>query len=487
MFALPCASRLERGNGPMTIYRDWNIGPCLQVLTVERAARIREIRQRSAQLACSFERNGMQANTLVTSLSEFRAIDHRYDELWSALQVLRVASPYEAQLRRAQAAIDALRSTVYTDTAPFVRALLSVPRATLAQRAPAHVRWVDRLRAAQAYCSDAAASLQQLGRQYLKALSADGVDGAIGASLLRSRIDMDQMTADRVPYSLMQRIGTWGITFEVLCECLCDNAERRNAEANAYFERLLSNRSRESQPLPLLRGAERADINTVELSVDQALNLIATGIEQLDREYGRIVRQLVRSERVRLIDARAGGTMSACIHSTFGPFVQVAYDRSVIGLMRMGHEFGHAIHHIVDHDDDSGTLLASDVDKETWAIFFEMALSSMLMTDAHCSTALRRGLCNYREWRRIELLSRHSMLHRFELELYRHEQFDAPAIDRLWLVHNRAFYGPRIHIPESFFGSWTAVHHLFTAPFYLAAYPLAYMAGRDRALKYGLG
>lgn len=110
------------------------------------------------------------------------------------------------------------------------------------------------------------------------------------------------------------------------------------------------------------------------------------------------------------------------------------------------------------------------LDRAAAALSAERALVLWLIAQGEpWATPARR----YLTAQTLEMDNRHRMLSRFELGLYELPEWTVASISAHWLELNRQFYGDRIQFDPGFATAWSELHHLFTAPWYLLAYPLA--------------
>jgi hypothetical protein len=239
-------------------------------------------------------------------------------------------------------------------------------------------------------------------------------------------------------------------------------------QSQAYFDRLTVASGSERLLLSDIRDFECSLFANLRFSLDGALRMLRDSFAQCHPECSREIDQLIASGRLRLLPT--DDLPDLCLDTPFGSYVQVRFDGSLSSSVRLAHEMGHAVHQHLHRESEWAYVPLNTLDSETWALDFETAFLDYLITE-HPGEA--SAVLAFKQSRVIEMNHRHRMLHHFERALHSTGTRSIDDIDTAWLTANRLFYGERIAFDAGFERSWTQVHHLFIAPFYLMIYGIA--------------
>jgi hypothetical protein len=239
-------------------------------------------------------------------------------------------------------------------------------------------------------------------------------------------------------------------------------------ESMAYFERLAVAFGKARPLLSDIRKFESEQFTNFSYSIADALTLLRKSFAGCHPECATEIDRLVAGGRLRLLPS--DNQPDLCQDTPFGSYVQVFFDGTLSSVVRLAHEIGHAVHQHLHRASSKSSIPLNAIDSETWALDFETTFLNYLVTQQHCRSCAIQA---YQQSRRIEMNHRHRMLSRFERALHNRDIRSIDDIDALWLATNRLFYGKHVSFDQGFERSWTQVHHLFTAPFYLMIYGIA--------------
>lgn len=244
--------------------------------------------------------------------------------------------------------------------------------------------------------------------------------------------------------------------------------EQYQDESQEYWSKIISNAGYEQVSLSQARTIESHCYSQASWSVEQSLEILNHALKELHPK-ARTEIQALRSEG-RLHIGQTDWNDDLCLDTPLGSFVHVYFDGGVESLLRLAHEAGHAIQQSVFRELPYFTPALSSLDSEIWAIRAERLLLDYLELHKQTADAAR----SLRVSRSLELNHRHRMLHSFELQLHSPPLISKKQVNNLWLEKNRSFYGDRVTLEKGFQYAWADIHHLFTAPYYLMIYPMAY-------------
>ncbi|MFC3851425.1 hypothetical protein ACFOSD_06070 [Salinispirillum marinum] len=406
---------------------------------------------------------------LVGLLESFLALDRHYERQQSILDLARLmgVSVPETLLTAWDTQTDRLSELC----GAFIEAVLQVPSSTW--QTPAlqrYAAWVQSLAPMPFTLPDPVSkTLRRVGGEYVQHLhSQTPLTPEQGAEWLAQRVEIDSR-AHNVPWSYALRCWDNGLPIEPF-------KPSGYTAAHRYFTDKVRATGHVQLPLHRFRQDEADRINQHRMSADEAIGWIEQATEHPTikatmPQATHVIQQIVQEQRLQL--NADDNTHPLCVDTPYGSYVQVYFDGSVFSLMSLAHELGHAIHHAEHrHEKRASPDAAMPLPPlvcEQRAIGFERQVIAALL-DCAIPTTLRNSLTEYLTYQTIELGQRHAMLHAFEADLYRLPRITAKSVSDLWLTHNRAFYGPSIHIDDTMAQDWCDVQHLFTAPFYLQLY-----------------
>lgn len=236
-------------------------------------------------------------------------------------------------------------------------------------------------------------------------------------------------------------------------------------ESQRYFSELLDRSGHTELSLEALHDLEKQGFDSISLSLNQTLEVFRRLCLELDKDLFDEVRSIVTSGRMQIIQDEE--CMDLCVDTPYGSYVQVQYDESLNSAVCLAHEMGHAMHQYMHRNSEKHYLPLTPVESETYALAFE---NSFLKTLRKVEPCWSKEIANYVVHRRVEMNHRHRMLGRFEQGILHPDVQSADDINRLWVTMNRLLYGEATLLDGEFSTAWSEIHHLVTAPFYLAVY-----------------
>lgn len=300
--------------------------------------------------------------------------------------------------------------------------------------------------------------LTELNQEYRAIVRAgSAIDASYSGVLLkRSQIDPEAR-------ALHSRLTQNGLSLEEI-----EFTETHAQECHHYFDRLFSSPGAESAWLSDIRQFEASQCRISGPEWTDALACVCSAFESIHPICKAYAQDTINNGQIRQTRDRTQPDMS--IDTPFGSFVQLHYDESLYGLVRLAHELGHAIHQRLHRESMLNVIALSDVDSETWAMAFESNFMEALRT---CCPEWTNQIEAFQDFQRIEMNHRHRMLAQFEYSLHNPTIQDKVDIEQLWIQENHKFYGPNIRLEPEFKSAWKEVSHLFNAPFYLSVYAIA--------------
>ncbi len=222
-------------------------------------------------------------------------------------------------------------------------------------------------------------------------------------------------------------------------------------------------------PLPGLPGG---------LSWLQAREIVLTSAAPLGPQ---VVAVLERAFAENWIDAVERPGKSPVGFSTFvygdRPFVSLVYRGSVLDLLRLAHELGHAVHHRLAFEAQPfAAARPSVLVGEVVAAVHEGLVVRHLAARAG-SASERRAVLDFE----AQLIHRSFIATAldadFELAAHGEDaEFSPPALAALYRARLEAFHGGALRLDANDGNGWMEAPHFFSAPFTMARYPLSFAA-----------
>lgn len=342
---------------------------------------------------------------------------------------------------------------------------------------PEHETWLASLKRYQCDRPDLAQNLQKIGARYYQ-LARQMQPGSSSyrsalVGLLRQRVELEQYYHDA---DMPLAFQLWGQHNAVDEDRLTDLLNPELQVVQSYIRSLQYKNGLSRCTLSEFRSLEQECMAIPALNPEEALQLVLQALNDLDPQGARRMDCLVREGRLAVQQSNPNA-VPLCLDTPEGSYVRVPYEPDLYHLMLLMHELGHARHQEQYRADGNGHIPLTSVESEAQALLSEQTLAQWFMrSDNQFAESAR----HYLDYQSVEMDHRHRMLGNFELGLYRLPEINEQTVGRWWLELNRTFYGERIELSDDFQWGWCELHHLFTAPFYLLAYPEALSRLRNR-------
>ncbi len=410
-----------------------------------------------------------------TLLARYLALDERFEALSSIVHLAHRQRRQSERVLRAEQALAKQGLHLHRQTAPLVEAWRRKARKQKHRRdaCPMQLEWLkalDRLDRAAVDDPQQTALMRLLAEGWHHVMSASPVgpdEQGLGrlAELLQTRVEADQRCSESGWPPSLHRWGALNdVDFQVLDTWTDSHAE---SGMPAYARALQRGAGLSRCDLKTFRDLERRSMAIPRLDDVQAVKLVLTALGDIDPQGARLVRKLVRDGRLAF---RPASELALCIDTPCGAYVSLSYQPDLNGLMLLAHELGHAVQYEKRRAEGRGHIPLTTVASEAAALSAERALVLWLVARGEpWATPARQ----YLTAQTLEMDHRHRMLSQFELGLYQLPELTVASISAHWLELNRRFYGATIQFDPGFATAWSELHHLFTAPWYLLAYPLA--------------
>ncbi|MEX0584328.1 MAG: hypothetical protein WEB07_01090 [Natronospirillum sp.] len=436
------------------------------------------------QMQTQFDTSGSaQAQSLV---GRYLRLDQRFEALSSVVQLASMCQPNRKMVQQATNALSHIGIYIYHRTVSLInawRTLVGEDERFLKDH-PVHAEWLtslNRIEAATTTDQQPADNQTSIGEGWSRIMQSASpsvrrdfdrqhVDAI--AALLQQRIRSDPLPPDA---SMPSGLHSWArlnsVKSTTLDSLLIGNEYQ---EGHTYVREIQCRAGLNRCTLDTFRALEQDEMTISQLNVDEMIELVLTGLHAFDPEGACIAQRLVAEKRLAVLTTSSGDNLrsspSLCLDTPFGAFVRVNFQSDMNNLMILMHELGHAIHYEKRRASGKGHIPLTIVASESAALSAERSLARWLMDQGESWEIPAQ---HYLRFQTMEMNFRHRMLARFELGLYRLPDLTSGSINQYWMQLNHAFYGPTIEFDTEFEVAWCEVHHLFTAPWYLLAYPLA--------------
>lgn len=379
-------------------------------------------------------------------LNGLTKLDYELEKIWSADTLMKLIEPTQALTEQqvkwlSQASHRLVR---------IVEALNSLLQKNPDQLSEPLKAWIIQLPSSQ-LSPDIQKAYKKISFEKLS-------NGDSGATTLAQRSQIDpELTA------LHQRLSSNQLKHkDVLCTTY------HSIESQKYFKNLLAVSGLKTSTLSGIRNIESSRFESFNFSIEEALDHIQLAFQTIHPTCAEILQSLLKEGRLRILQSSEDSDL--CLDTPFGSFVQVQYNGEMTALIRFVHELGHAIHQELHRTSTWNHLTSTDLESETWAMAFENAFLTWLVSKYPQKL---HSIKAFKDYQRIEMSHRHRMLHQFEECLHSPLIVDENDIDKLWLSFNKQFYGDFIEFDKEFRHSWKDIHHFFISPFYLSLYCVA--------------
>jgi len=168
---------------------------------------------------------------------------------------------------------------------------------------------------------------------------------------------------------------------------------------------------------------------------------------------------------------KRGGAFCAGVLPGLTPWVLLNYVGRTTDVLTVAHELGHAVHALMAGHHSVFTFHSALPLAETASVFSEMLLTDRLLREED-DPAVRRDLLVTALDGAYATIARQAYFVLFELEAHR-RAVDGATIDdlcALYLENLHEQFGDAVEVSEDFRWEWTAIPHIYAAPFYCYAY-----------------
>ncbi|TGG90294.1 hypothetical protein E4656_18700 [Natronospirillum operosum] len=409
-------------------------------------------------------------DTLRPLIREYLDLDQAFEALSAQITLQRLegrtTKQSQSMLERLQAD---LSQTLMAQTQPLLSELQQHSDHWCIAM-PEHQTWLTSLQRYRCDQPDFAQTLRTLGAQYQQLASQlqpeKGSCRAALADLLRQRVELEKtVQGDGLPLALR----LWCRQNDVDKKQLTRVLEPEFQAVHHYIREVQHQNALSFCTLNDFRAFEQDRMAIPAMLPEDAVQLILQALNDLNPQSAERLHLLVQKGRLAVRPSDSN-TVPLCLDTPMGSWVRLPYVPDLYHLMLLMHELGHALHQEQHRAAGNGHIPLPAVESEMAALSAEQTLAHWLMQSGG---PMAEPADHYLQYQRMEMDHRHRMLARFELALHDLPEVTEQSISQLWLNVNQAFYGETIELPEDFQWVWCEVHHFFTAPYYLLAYPLA--------------
>ncbi|QNO14521.1 oligoendopeptidase F [Alkalicella caledoniensis] len=224
---------------------------------------------------------------------------------------------------------------------------------------------------------------------------------------------------------------------------------------------------------------------TMDISYDEAKDLVIKGCKKLGEEYVSILKEGMETGWVDVYENR-GKRSGAYSWGSYGtkPYILMNYDNTLNSTYTLAHEFGHSIHTYLSHKNQPYTYSHYNIFAAEVASTVNEALLSDYLLETTDDKKKRFYIINqYLEGIRGTVY-RQGMFAEFELEVHKLAQEGKPLIHKtfsdIWLNLNKKYFGPELVVDDLIGMEWARIPHFYTS-FYVFKYVTGFSAATTLA------
>ncbi len=204
-------------------------------------------------------------------------------------------------------------------------------------------------------------------------------------------------------------------------------------------------------------------------AVDQVLDTLDRFSSELADHARRILADSHLDSEIRR--GKRGGAFCYSVLPGLTPWVLSNYVGKADDVRTLAHELGHAIHALMAADHSIFTFHAALPMAEMASVFSEMLLTDRLLAEEN-DPVVRRDLLVLTLDDAYATIARQAYFVLFEIDAHRWavEGATTDELCELYLDNLRDQFGDSLDLSDDFRWEWTAIPHIYEAPFYCYAY-----------------
>jgi oligoendopeptidase F len=233
--------------------------------------------------------------------------------------------------------------------------------------------------------------------------------------------------------------------------------------------------------VPIIKDAK------LELSYEEACELVMEGLRPLGKEYGRILKKAIEERWIDVFESE-GKRSGAYSFGVYGvhPFVLLNYEKTAHDVFTIAHELGHSLHSYF-------SSRSQPYSKADYTIFIAEVASTvnevLLLKHIVNKTGdekLKKYLLSYYLDMFRTTLFRQTQFSEFEARVHRMAENGQPLTYKnmceLYLELNKKYYGPHVICDDEIQYEWARIPH-----FYRNFYVYKYATGLTSAVSIAKG
>jgi len=204
-------------------------------------------------------------------------------------------------------------------------------------------------------------------------------------------------------------------------------------------------------------------------AVDQVLDTLDRFSSELADHARRVLADSHLDSEIRR--GKRGGAFCYSVLPGLTPWVLSNYVGKADDVRTLAHELGHAIHALMAADHSIFTFHAALPMAEMASVFSEMLLTDRLLAEEN-DPVVRRDLLVLTLDDAYATIARQAYFVLFEIDAHRRavEGATTDELCELYLDNLRNQFGDSLDLSDDFRWEWTAIPHIYEAPFYCYAY-----------------
>ena len=216
------------------------------------------------------------------------------------------------------------------------------------------------------------------------------------------------------------------------------------------------------------------EVKRKKIPWESCVNIVVGTLLKFNPALAAIYLPVINENLVHALPQKGKDTGAFCIRGP-KPYIFLNYREDFDSVTTFAHESGHAVHHIVSHENagilnDSTTIALSEIASE----FNEKLVFNEFLSVPELSNKDRLNLLIDSVNRQIATIHRQIAFSKFELRVYRERQkgeLSEDTITQIYTEEMERYLGFPLDDDAKF--GWMAIPHIFNSPFYVRHYAFA--------------
>ena len=216
---------------------------------------------------------------------------------------------------------------------------------------------------------------------------------------------------------------------------------------------------------------------TKEYSFEDAKKIVLEAYYEFSEDVGKIVESFFEEKRIDVFPAEGKRGGAFCSYSTpnYRPYVLLNFTGKIRDVMTLAHELGHGVHGTLSSKQNIYNYHTPLTMAEVASVFGEFLVFDKLKNDLDGEE--RRTFVASKIEDMFATMFRQNMFVRFEIkahDIIGKEGFASyDELSNIYRKELEVMFGDSVKITEEYHKEWSAIPHIFFAPFYVYAYNFA--------------